>query len=191
MQWTQVLELIGAGLSVVYSLLLMKEKMIGWWFGIVASFVSMWVFYQTQLYAQAIISIYFAGIGFYGLWYWKKAKLNHIHIRLWEAKTHVTYIVLFTLLSVISYYLFKHYTNSASPMLDSFITLFGLLASIKEARKILTGWVYWFIINAGSVVLYYQQGLFYYAAVMVVYAIICIPGYLSWLNIYKANQQHS
>jgi nicotinamide mononucleotide transporter len=189
MQWIQVLELTGAVFSVVYSLLLMKEKMIGWWFGIVASFVSMWVFYQTHLYAQAFISIYFAGIGFYGLWYWKKAKANHIHIQLWQTKTHVVYILLFSLLAMVSFYLFKRYTNSANPMFDSFITLFGLLASIKEARKILSSWVYWFVINAGSVVLYYQEGLFYYAAIMVVYTLICIPGYLSWLNIYRRHKQ--
>jgi nicotinamide mononucleotide transporter len=62
------------------------------------------------------------------------------------------------------------------------------LASIKEARKILTSWVYWFALNALSVMLYYQQELFYYAGLMVVYTLICVGGFISWYKIYKQNQ---
>lgn len=189
MHWTQVIELIGAVFSIIYSLLLMKEKKIGWWFGIVASFLSILIFYQTQLYAQAMISVYFAGIGFYGLWYWEKAQAKGIHIQLWKTKTHFIYIILFIALALGSSFLFQRYTDSANPILDSFITSFGLLASIKEARKVLTSWIYWFFINVGSVVLYYKQGLFYYSAIMLVYAIICIPGYLNWLRIYNTNNK--
>ncbi|TAE81057.1 MAG: hypothetical protein EAY81_10010 [Bacteroidetes bacterium] len=188
MLWTQVIELVGALFSIVYSLLLMKEKKVGWLFGILSSILSCLVFYQTRLYAQAMVSIYFAGIGFYGLWYWQKAQKNNVHITLWKPKTHLIYILTFAALALMSSYLFKHYSNSANPILDSFITLFGLLASIKEARKVLTSWVYWFIINASCVVLYYEQGLFYYSAMMVIYALICIPGHLSWLKIYRTYQ---
>jgi nicotinamide mononucleotide transporter len=85
-------------------------------------------------------------------------------------------------------FLFDRYTDSVSPYLDSFITVFGLLASVKEARKILTSWVYWFVLNAFSILLYYQQGLFYYAALMIVYTLICVGGFISWHKIYKQNQ---
>lgn len=189
MSFSQVLEVAGALTSIIYSLLLMKEKTAGWWFGIASSLIGTFLFFHTRIYAQSLISLYYAGVGFYGLWYWKTAEKRNEHIHVWTFKTHVTAIGTFILLSWIAGMLFKTYTDSQSPYLDSFITLFGLLASVKEARKILTSWVYWFIINGMSVMLYYQQELYYYAALMVVYTIICISGYLSWYRIYQTHQK--
>lgn len=185
MEWSDILQITGASFSIIYSLLLMREKSAGWWFGIASSLIGAFIFFQTRIYAQALISIYFAGVGVYGLWYWKKAEQRDEHIHAWPFMYHVYAIVLFTILSLASAWLFRRYTDSPSPLFDSFVTLFGLLASIKEARKILSSWIYWFVINAASGVLYYQQGLTPYAWLMVVYTFICVPGYLNWWRIYK------
>lgn len=180
-----VLEILASCFSIIYSLLLMREKISGWAFGIASSVLSIILFYETKLYAQAAISVYYAAVGVYGWVYWIKAKQRDEHIHKWEIKLHALAIALFTILSLCTAYLFKNYTDSASPYLDSFLTLFGLLASIKEARKILTSWIYWLVINVFSAWLYYTQGMNFYAILMIVYAGICIPGYLSWLKIYK------
>lgn len=179
-----IIEILGSVCSISYSLLLMREKSIGWFFGIIASLLGIVLFFESRIYAQAIISIYYAGIGIYGWVYWQKAKQRNEHIHRWKPNQHILWIALFTSLSFISSFLFKTYTDSQSPYLDSFLTVFGILASIKEARKILTSWLYWFVINAFSVVLYYNQQLYFYAAMMAVYAVICIPGYISWKKIY-------
>jgi nicotinamide mononucleotide transporter len=169
----------------------MREKIVGWAFGIAASLLSTYLFFETKLYAQAIISIYYAGIGVYGWMYWYKAEKVHQHISIWNVKSHVIFIAIFLMIAILSAYVFKNYTDSSSPYLDSFLTSFGFLASIKEARKILTSWVYWFVINLFSVWLYFNQHLYFYAVMMIVYAGICIPGYLSWLKIYRANKSTS
>lgn len=187
MSWTQLLEIISALFSITYSLLLMREKTIGWWFGIAASLVGMILFFVTKLYAQSAISLYYAGVGVYGLWYWKKAEKRNEHIHIWSSQTHIISIIIFASISLFAGLLFEFYTDSRSPYLDSFITFFGFLASVKEARKILSSWVYWFVINALSVVLYYQQDLYFYSGLMVVYAAICVSGYLNWYRIYIAS----
>jgi nicotinamide mononucleotide transporter len=182
------IEIIGGVSSIVYSLLLMREKRIGWFFGIASSLLGIVLFFETKIYAQALISVYYAGVGVYGWFYWKKAEQRNEHIHIWGVKQHLLMIVCFTILSLGSAFLFATYTDSQSPYLDSFLTLFGVLASIKEARKVLTSWVYWFAINAFSVILYFNQHLYFYAATMILYAIICIPGYLNWLKIYRENK---
>lgn len=181
------IELAAACCSIVYSLLLMREKISGWFFGIASSVLSVLLFYETKLYAQSLISIYYAGVGVYGWWYWFRARKRDEHIHRWQLPQHLTAIGLFTVLSFGVAFLFKRYTDSASPYMDSFLTLFGILASIKEARKILTSWIYWLVINLFSAWLYGSQGLYIYAVLMVVYAGICIPGYLSWLKIYRSH----
>jgi nicotinamide mononucleotide transporter len=166
----------------------MREKIAGWIFGITSSLFGVIIFYHTRLYAQSAISLYYAAIGIYGWIYWMKAKERNEHIHRWKISTHLILIILFGMLSVVCYYLFKKYTDASNPLADSFITVFGFLASIKEARKILSSWIYWFAINLASAWLYYGQGLLVYTILMIVYAGICIPGYLSWLKIYRLNK---
>lgn len=185
----QIIEVFGALSGITYSLLLMREKKLGWWFGILSSFIGVYLFYQTKIYAHAVISFYYALVGIYGLWYWSKAEKRNEHIHVWSIPQHLKWVLPTTVLSFICAYLFEHYTDSKNPYLDSFLTLFGLLASFKEARKILSSWVYWFILNGLSVWLYYQRELYYYAALMVVYTLICISGYLSWYKIYKTSKE--
>jgi len=180
-------EVIAAISNIIYSLLLMKEKITGWAFGILASVLSVIVFYESKLYAQSIISIYYATIGVYGWIYWQKANKRNEHISRWSLHQHLIYISLFSFISLLSYFLFSKYTDASRPMLDSFLTIFGFLASIKEARKILSSWIYWFVINIFSAFLYYSQDLTIYALLMVLYTFICIPGYLSWKKIYLKN----
>lgn len=183
MEFSLILEVISAGCSIVYSLLLMKEKLLAWPFGIIASLAGALLFYETQLYGQSLISLYFAGIGIYGWIYWKQAQLRNEHINQWSLRSHLIWIIGFGILGMAMHYLLSRFTDASSPILDSFVTAFGLLASIKEARKILTSWVYWFVINLASATLYYSRGLMLYAILMLVYAIICIPGYVSWYRI--------
>lgn len=183
-----VIEAIGAASSIAYSLLLMREKSIGWLFGIISSLLGVILFFKTGIYAQALISVYYAAIGVYGWVYWRKAEKRDEHIHKWRFVYHLYAILLFTVLSIGSAWFFQSYTDSKQPVLDSFVTVFGILASLKEARKILTSWAYWFIINVFSALLYYQQALFVYAVMMLVYAAICIPGYLNWLRIYKTHE---
>ena len=180
-----IIEFLGAVFSIVYSLLLMREKSIGWLFGIASSLLGIILFIESKIYAQAIISVYYAGIGIYGWLYWKKAEQRNEHIHKWKPQQHVLYITIFVVFSLLSSYAFENYTDSQNPYLDSFVTVFGFLASIKEARKILTSWMYWFMINSFSVMLYYNQQLDFYSAIMVLYALICIPGYLNWKKIYE------
>ena len=184
-----ILEVLASVCSITYSLLLMREKILGWIFGIMSSLISIVLFYHTKLYAQSLISIYYAVIGVYGWIYWYNAQQKNEHVNKWNPLDHFKYIGLFALLSLIVYGFFVKYTDASMPLLDSFITSFGFLASIKEARKILSSWIYWFVINILSAILYYSQGLNVYALLMIVYAGICIPGYFSWLALYKQSKQ--
>lgn len=163
----------------------MREQKLGWLFGIVSAVLSGLLFLHTKLYAQSAIQLYFVAIGIYGWFYWSKAEKRNEHIHKWPYTNHVVALASCTLVSFVVSRLFMVYTDSPFPVLDSTLTVFGLMASIKEARKILSSWFYWLVINIGSAALYAQQQLYLYAVLMAVYAIICIPGYVSWLRIYQ------
>ena len=64
------LELIAVILGLIYLILLIKEKIACWIFGILSSAISIYLFYSIQLYSEAILYFYYVIIGIYGFWLW-------------------------------------------------------------------------------------------------------------------------
>jgi nicotinamide mononucleotide transporter len=175
-----IAEFIAAILSIAYSIFMMQERRFCWAFGIVSSVISVVLFYKQQLYGQVLIYFYYIVIGIYGWINWAKMDKDNCHISYWSTQTHyVAFGVLF-LVSMATGYILQRYTDSALPYFDACITVFGFAATLKEARKILSSWLYWFFVNAASAILYWLNELPVYSLLMIVYAAICVPGYLSW-----------
>lgn len=72
------------------------------------------------------------------------------------------------------------HTDSPRPYFDASLTVFGFSATILEARKILSAWIYWFIINGASIVLMIDRKMPLYAGLSLVMTLLCIKGYLDW-----------
>ena len=66
------------------------------------------------------------------------------------------------------------------PYADAFSTAFSFLATYMEAKKIISTWYFWIILNTFSVWLYWSRGLEVYALLMIVYAVLSVVGLLAW-----------
>jgi len=77
-------------------------------------------------------------------------------------------------------YFFGECTEAVNPYLDALTTIFSFIASILEARKILTSWLFWIFINLMTITLYVQQNLIIYVSLTIVYFVFSIVGYLEW-----------
>ncbi len=71
-------------------------------------------------------------------------------------------------------------TDAAWPFLDSFTTWASVVTTFMVARKILENWIYSIVIDALSILLYADRGLYLYAALFAAYVVIAVFGYLSW-----------
>lgn len=75
---------------------------------------------------------------------------------------------------------FDTYTNADKPYLDAFTTIFSFLATYLEARKVVSAWLYWIVLNGVTALLYFSKGLDIYAGLSVVYFIMSFVGYVRW-----------
>ena len=173
------LELVGTLCSVAYGILLIRENIWCWGFGIFSAAISIYIYYCSTLYAESFLAIYYVFIGIYGYIHWRQRK-QPPPIATWEVRQHYYAIGLGVLLSLGLYLILKNFTPATHPFADSFIAVFGFIASYKEARKILSGWLYWIAINTASAGLFYQRALYFYAALALGYAILSIWGYIDW-----------
>ena len=77
---------------------------------------------------------------------------------------------------------FTTYTDSQMPIVDSFTTVFSVISTYMVTKKVLGNWLYWIVIDAVSVYLYYSRDLHLTSLLFVVYTIIAIFGYFAWIK---------
>lgn len=186
------LEIIAVILNLIYLILLIKEHITCWFFGITGSIISIYLFYSIGLYSESILYIYYVVIGIYGYRLWKKKNNSEYNLKIQtlNPKTHLLIIISGILLAIITGHFFKSYTDAVNPYLDAFTTIFSFIASFLEARKILSSWLFWIIINTTTILLYYQQNLDYYLLLTIIYIGFSFIGYIDWKKkhqITKAN----
>ncbi len=176
------LEIIGAILNLIFVVLLLRQNIWCWAFGIAGSFVSVALFIDAKLYSESILYTFYVGIGVYGWLHWQGKDNSGIPIIIWNGLRHLKTILLGVMLSYGLGYYFSHFTDAKSPFLDATSTIFSFIASYLEAQKVLSAWLYWVVLNIVSIGLYYSRDLNIYAAYSVVLTILSVVGFIKWRN---------
>lgn len=185
-----ILEVLGVLFNLLYLIFIIRENIICWVFGIIGSLISIWLFYRIGLYSESILYIYYVLIGFYGWYLWRKPNdgTEELHIHKWFPKNHIITLSVGVVIGYLMGYIFDEYTDAQNAYLDAYTTTFSFIASYMEAKKVLSSWVYWIIINGVTIWLYTSRGLDIYTLLTVVYFIMSFVGLRDWNNRYKKLQ---
>ena len=120
-------------------------------------------------------------MAFYGYYQWNKND-STLQIQQWTITKHLLILLLGALLTFLMGFYFTIYTNAAMPLVDSFTTVFSVFATYMVTKKVLGNWLYWIVIDAVSVYLYFSRDLHLTSLLFIVYTVIAIFGYFSWLK---------
>ncbi len=185
MHWAEV-GAVMAGL--IYVLLAAREQIWCWFFGIVGSALSIYLFVESKLYAEAFLYLYYVLAGFYGWYAWSHAREQGgaPQVIRWAPAAHALSIGITWLLALLLAVGLKRYTDAQMPLLDAHTTLFSFLATYLATRKVLGNWLYWIAIDAASIYLYFNRALYLYALLMLLYTALAVYGYRTWLAHYRA-----
>lgn len=184
MSYELILEIIAVVFGLLYLILLIKENIWCWAFGIVGSGLSIFLFVETKLYSEAILYGYYVVIGIYGWWLWNRPKAKLL-ISKWNWFNHVIAVAACAVLSLLLGYGVSIWTDADKPYFDATTSIFSYFASYLEAKKILSSWVYWIFVNLLTIGLYNTKDLSLYSGLMAIYFVLSIVGYIKWMNAYK------
>src|SRR5690606_6462085 len=125
-----ILEIIAVTFNIGYVILAARGSAWCWPLGIFGSLLSIWLFVEIKLYAEAVLFTYYVIIGFYGWHQWKKQRTgsNVLRIREWELKNHLFLFVGGYVATWLLFLFLQHFTDAEMPMLDSFTTIFSFIA---------------------------------------------------------------
>lgn len=179
MSFLRIVEVLATATSLGYLLLLMRQHKGCWPLAIVSAALSVYLFVASKLYAEALLYGYYILIAIYGWWHWSRPG-KPLKVTDWPWKNHLFSLAIGGVLSLGLGHMLKTYTDADLPFLDATTTIFSFIASIMEAKKVLSGWLYWIVINAVTAGLYFSKSLDIYAALMGVYFVMSILGYYKW-----------
>lgn len=184
----EIIEISAVLLNVAYILLATRGNIWCWPMGILGSFLSIWLFIEGKIYAEALLFVYYVVMGFYGWFQWSKKRTGDDNLKIEELKFgyHVIIFLAGYLLVGGLYWVLKKFTDAQMPLLDSFTTVFSFIATWLTARRFIENWIYWIAINSFTVYLYHSRGFDIYALLSVVYVFMAAYGLYNWLRISKS-----
>jgi nicotinamide mononucleotide transporter len=136
---------------------------------------------------EAYLQIFYVFMGFYGWSQWRigARTSNNFVVNTWNKLQHFYALSLILILSAISGFLLKLFTDTALPFFDALVTCGAVVATYMVAKKLLENWIYWLVIDLISILLFISRGLLPTAFLFGIYIVIIFFGYKSWNKILK------
>jgi nicotinamide mononucleotide transporter len=180
-------EIFAALLGMAYIIFAAKESQWCWPIAFISTLIYTVLFWEGQLPMQALLNFYYMGMAIYGYMLWRKHGIaeDKLAITSWSWTKQLTFLLIATVLSVITAYYLEVTETSQYPYLDASVTIFSVMNTWLMAKKVLQNWLYWVVIDAAAIVLYAQSGYFATVILFSVYTILAIIGFISWQKLYR------
>ncbi len=179
MEPLKLIELLGVATALAYLVLVTQRRWIAWPFYIASSCFYTPVFWKAHLYADAILQLYFVGMGVYGWRTWRseteEVRVVSIPIRrnaFVAAAVLVAALVVGYALSLTRAGLFGYS--------DAFISIGSVVATYLTARKVLEGWYYWIVIDLIATLVFGMRDLDITVWLYLIYTVLSVRALLIW-----------
>jgi len=176
-----IIESAAVFFSILYVILAVKESILCWGAAAISVILYIYICYTAQLYPETGLQVFYLLMSFYGYHQWNKND-STLKIQQWTTTKHLLILLLGASLTFLMGFYFTIYTNAAMPLVDSFTTVFSVFATYMVTKKVLGNWLYWIVIDIVSVYLYFSRDLHLTSLLFIMYTVIAIFGYFSWLK---------
>ena len=176
-----IIETIAVVLSVLYVILATKQNIWCWAAAGISVALYIYICFSAELFTETGLQVFYLIMAFYGYYNWTKKEQN-LQITQWSAGKHLTLIITGAIITFLMGFYFATYTSAKMPIVDSFTTVFSVIATYMIAKKVLSNWLYWIVIDAASIYLYFSRDLHLTSLLFIAYTIIAVFGYFSWLK---------
>jgi nicotinamide mononucleotide transporter len=178
----QLWEVLAVILAVIYLLLAIRQNIWCWAAAAISTLLYLFIMFEARLYMESVLQLFYLAMAGYGWYQWRQGGIggSALAVSTWPWHRHVIATGSVLALVFVSGELLTRYSDAALPFLDSLTTWGAVVATFMVTRKILENWIYWFVIDAVSIVLYLNRELYFTAVLFAAYLVMIIIGYRSW-----------
>ena len=174
-----VIEILAAAITLASIWLATRENV--WYYptGIVSVLAYGWIYFSAKLYAESGLQVIWLALLLYGWYEWLYGGKGHTELHVTRTPRWGWGVVIATgvVMTVVIVLIQRKFTDNPSPLVDSSIAAWSIVAQWMTARKWLENWLFWIAVNAVAVPLYIHRDL---AVTAVLYAFLLILGIEGW-----------
>ena len=177
------LEIVAFVLALAMVVLNMRVDPIAWPLAIVSSLLYFALFWNSRLYGDASLQIFFAIVALWGWWQWLRgtqADGSALRVRAMDRHGRLWLIAVLALAWPATGLFLKSFTNTDVPWWDAFPTAASVIGQWLLGRKYLENWLAWIVVNLVSVGLFAYKGLWLTTLLYSLFIAMSFVGWRAW-----------
>ena len=180
------LEFFAAVLGVMSVWFAKNNKVLVYPTGIVSTLIYVWILFKNQLLGDLIINAYFFLMSIYGWYFWSKKEEGDFQNKISRLNLNElifgVFIFVFSFLTVTYIYYMSNWEESYISSIDTLTTSIFCSAMWFMARRKIEHWTLWIVGDIISIPLYFYKGLYLTSIQYLIFTIIAISGFFTWLK---------
>ena len=175
------LEEISTARAVAYIALAIRQSLWCWPAALISSALAVVVVLDARLYMDVALQAFYVAMAVYGWQQWRRGgnRDEGVRVHRWPLWRHAIVAGLIALASLL-FWLVLRDTRAAYPFLDSLATVASVVATFMLAHKLIENWIYWFVIDAILVYVYFARDLFWFSGLYAGYLVMVVIGFRAW-----------
>jgi nicotinamide mononucleotide transporter len=177
------LELVAFVLALVMVVLNMRVNPIAWPLAIISSLLYFALFWNSRLYGDASLQIFFAIVALWGWWQWLRgtqADGSALRVRMTNGRMRWWLLAALAAAWPATGLFLKTFTNTDVPWWDAFPTAASVLGQWLLGRKYVENWLAWIVVNVVSVGLFAYKGLWLTTLLYGLFIAMSFVGWRAW-----------
>ena len=183
------LEITAFALAVWMVVLNMRVNALAWPLAITSSLLYFALFWNSRLYGDASLQVFFALIALWGWWQWLRGTAADgaaLQVRRLGAQARWRLLAALALGWPALGWFLKTFTDTDVPWWDAFPTAASVIGQWLLGRKYIENWATWIIVNVVSVALFAYKGLWLTTVLYTLFIAMSWIGWRAWQRLLPA-----
>ncbi len=177
------LEVIAFALSIAMVVFNIRVNPLGWPLAIASSLLYFLLFWNSRLYGDASLQVFFAVVAAWGWQQWLRgtdAAGRALHVRHLGAKGRVGVLVAIAIAWPATALFLRRFTDTDVPWWDAFPTAASVVGQWLLGRKYVENWPVWLVVDVVGAALFAYKGLWLTTLLYAVFVAMAAVGWRGW-----------
>jgi len=177
------LELVAFALAIAMVVFNIRVNPLGWPLAIASSLLYFLLFWNSRLYGDASLQIFFAVVAGWGWWQWLRgtdASGHALRVRSLGASGRTNVLVAIAIAWPATALFLHRFTDTDVPWWDAFPTAASVLGQWLLGRKYVENWPTWIVVNVVAAALFAYKGLWLTVLLYLLFVAMSVVGWRTW-----------
>jgi len=177
------LELVAFVLALAMVGFNIRVNPLGWPLAIISSLLYFLLFWNSRLYGDASLQIFFVVVAGWGWWQWLRgtdATGKPLAVRRLGRRGRVVALLALALAWPALALFLRRFTDTDVPWWDAFPTAASVLGQWLLGRKYVENWPTWIVVNIAATALFAYKGLWLTVLLYTIFIVLSFVGWRAW-----------